>query len=156
MPSASSVHKYLVTLSPRRTKQTLVDDFANEYVKSEDLSSLLAAPSPTSTMPLIDWYHSSNVTALAGVDTSLNCRVHQLGNRTVSWILGESLHLLTVGRYTYTSDLRFEASHSPHSLDWSLTIRNPRVSDTGLYQCQVSTTPLIAMDVWLLVKGADT
>ena len=40
--------------------------------------------------------------------------------RTVSWIRQDSLHLLTVGRYTYTSDLRWEAAHSPHSLDWAL------------------------------------
>ena len=66
-------------------------------------------------------YHTANVTALAGETTSLNCRVHRLGNRfvskiyvfqhvscsrSVSWLKRDQIHLLTVGRYTYTSDLR--------------------------------------------------
>ena len=119
---------------------------------STDLSYLLA-PSPSSPGPYIDKYHSSNVTALAGVTTALNCRVHKLGNKTVSWIKQASLHLLTVGRYTYTPDLRFEASHTPHSLDWTLTIRDPHTSDSGLYQCQVSTTPHMSTTIWLEVKG---
>ena len=118
----------------------------------ETLSHLLT-PSIFSEGPVIDHYHSSNVTALAGVTTTLNCRVHLLGNKTVSWIRGENLHLLTVGRYTYTSDLRFEAHHVPHSLDWNLILRHPQPEDSGLYQCQVSSTPHLSTDIWLIVKG---
>ena len=125
-------------------------DYAEE--NHEALSHLLT-PSIFSEGPVIDHYHSSNVTALAGVTTTLNCRVHLLGNKTVSWIRGENLHLLTVGRYTYTSDLRFEAHHVPHSLDWNLILRNPQPGDSGLYQCQVSSTPHLATDIWLNVKG---
>ena len=131
-------------------------EYEYNYVeeKHETLSHLLT-PSTYSNGPLINQYHSSNVTALSGVSATLNCRVHQLGNKTVSWIRGDNLHLLTVGRYTYTSDLRFEAHHVPHSLDWSLIIRNPQTEDSGLYQCQVSSTPHLAKDIWLIVKGID-
>ena len=46
-----------------------------------------------------DVEHSPNVTTVRGVDTLLNCRVHQLTNMTVSWIKHGGVHLLAVGRY---------------------------------------------------------
>jgi hypothetical protein len=41
----------------------------------------------------------------------------------VSWVRHRDIHLLTVGRYTYTSDQRFESIHSPHTEEWTLRIR---------------------------------
>ena len=113
-------------------------------------------PLPPLSQPHIDPYHSSNMTALAGLSTRLNCRVYRLGNRTVSWLREEGLHLLTVGRYTYTSDLRYEASHLPHSADWSLTIKSVEPADSGQYLCQVSSTPIISHQVWLTVLKPST
>ena len=66
------------------------------------------------------------------------------------------LHLLTVGRYTYTSDLRFEALHAPHSLDWVLRLKNPQPADSGVYECQVSTTPHLQHNIHLTVNGKIT
>ncbi|MPC87133.1 hypothetical protein E2C01_081984 [Portunus trituberculatus] len=40
----------------------------------------------------------------------------------VSWIRHRDIHLLTVGRYTYTSDQRFRALHEDDSDDWILKI----------------------------------
>lgn len=56
----------------------------------------------------------------------------------VSWVRHRDIHLLTVGRYTYTSDQRFRAIHHPHSEDWILQIKYPQHRDTGIYECQVS------------------
>ena len=53
----------------------------------------------------------------------------------VSWIRYKDTSLLTVGRYTYTTDLRFEAFHSPHTDDWIVRLKNPRPSDSGMYLC---------------------
>jgi len=106
--------------------------------------------------PQIDRYHTANVTALAGETTSLNCRVHSLGNRSVSWLKRDKIHLLTVGRYTYTSDLRFEGKHIAGSLDWTLLLREATPLDSGEYECQVSTTPPIAVTVFLNVKDSKT
>ena len=64
----------------------------------QNLTALLFFPSS----------HSGNVTVVSGHLARLNCRVRNLGNRTVSWIRLQDLSLLTVGRYTYTSDLRFD------------------------------------------------
>ncbi|KAJ9585992.1 hypothetical protein L9F63_020356, partial [Diploptera punctata] len=69
----------------------------------------------------------------------------------VSWVRHRDIHLLTVGRYTYTSDQRFEAIHSPHTEDWTLRIRYPQRKDSGIYECQISTTPPIGHPVYLTV-----
>eukprot|EP00094_Tigriopus_californicus_P012890 TCALIF_12463-PA protein Name:"Protein of unknown function" AED:0.44 eAED:0.44 QI:0/0/0/0.25/1/1/4/0/184 len=99
-------------------------------------------PYPTpDTGPYFDLHRTVNVTALKGVTTHLVCRVKRLGNHTVSWIRIADTSLLTVGRYTYTTDLRFEAFHSPHTDDWIVRLKNPKPKDTGIYGCQISTTP---------------
>ncbi|KAE9543193.1 hypothetical protein AGLY_003104 [Aphis glycines] len=69
----------------------------------------------------------------------------------VSWIRHRDIHLLTAGRYTYTSDQRFEAIHEPHSENWSLRIKYPQKKDSGIYECQISTTPPIGHPVYLTV-----
>ncbi|KAJ8976081.1 hypothetical protein NQ317_002194 [Molorchus minor] len=61
--------------------------------------------------------------------------------RKVSWIRHRDLHLLTVGRFTYTSDQRFICIHNPMTEDWTLQIRYPQRRDSGVYECQVGTTP---------------
>ena len=60
---------------------------------------------------------------------------------------------MTVGRYTYTTDLRFEAFHSPHTEDWILQLRNPKRTDSGVYECQISTTPHLTHKIYLTVHG---
>lgn len=71
----------------------------------------------------------------------------------VSWVRHRDIHLLTVGRYTYTSDQRFAAVHSPHSDEWSLRIKYSQLKDSGIYECQISTTPPIGYPIYLSVKG---
>lgn len=71
----------------------------------------------------------------------------------VSWVRHRDIHLLTVGRYTYTSDQRFEAQHKPRSEEWALRIRSPQRRDSGQYECQISTTPPIGHAVFLNIVG---
>lgn len=101
--------------------------------------------------PYFDTTASKNVTALVGKTAYLNCRVRNLGNRTVSWVRHRDIHLLTVGRYTYTSDQRFQSIHSPQTEDWTLQVRYPQRRDSGMYECQVSTTPPIGHSMHLSV-----
>ncbi|XP_071532374.1 zwei Ig domain protein zig-8-like [Panulirus ornatus] len=49
---------------------------------------------------------------------------------------------MTVGRYTYTTDQRYQVIHSPGSKDWILKIKYAQVRDSGNYECQVSTKPV--------------
>ncbi|XP_070489888.1 zwei Ig domain protein zig-8-like isoform X2 [Chironomus tepperi] len=108
------------------------------------------SPTP-GTGPYFDTTISSNVTGLVGKTVHLVCKVKNLGNRTVSWVRHRDIHLLTVGRYTYTSDQRFEAMHSPHTEEWTLRIRYAQRKDSGIYECQISTTPPIGHFVYLTV-----
>ncbi|XP_070531481.1 zwei Ig domain protein zig-8-like isoform X3 [Cardiocondyla obscurior] len=107
------------------------------------------------TTPEIDPYFDttvpSNITGLAGETVQLACRVKNLGNRTISWVRHRDIHLLTVGTYTYTSDQRFEAMHKFHTEEWILRIRYPQRKDSGIYECQISTTPPIGHPVRLII-----
>ena len=65
-----------------------------------------------------------------------------------------------VGAFSVITNLhmeRFEALLSILTLhrDNTLTmmLRSAARADSGQYQCQVSTTPIITHDVWLTVKG---
>ncbi|XP_014249315.1 zwei Ig domain protein zig-8 [Cimex lectularius] len=107
-------------------------------------------PTP-GTGPTFDTSVPNNITGLVGKTAYLKCRVKNLGNKTVSWVRHRDIHLLTVGRYTYTSDQRFEAIHSPHTEDWTLRIKYPQRKDSGIYECQISTTPPVGHPVYLSV-----
>ncbi|XP_042243412.1 uncharacterized protein LOC121880321 [Homarus americanus] len=109
-----------------------------------DLSSGSTGGSPL-TMPLhpvFDEAAPRNVSSLTSNAAYLHCLVHNLGNKSVSWIRQRDLHILTVGRYTYTTDQRFEVIHSPGSQDWILKISYAQVRDSGNYECQLSTKPV--------------
>ncbi|XP_066988034.1 opioid-binding protein/cell adhesion molecule homolog isoform X1 [Macrobrachium rosenbergii] len=93
----------------------------------------------------------TNQTAHVGRQAELRCRVHSIGNRTVSWIRGRDLRILTVGRYTYTSDLRYEAIHQDGTNQWTLRIKSVQPRDEGNYQCQISTKPIKAFNTYLKV-----
>ncbi|KYQ59559.1 hypothetical protein ALC60_01544 [Trachymyrmex zeteki] len=125
--------------------------------KNSDTYNQNALEEATRSGPYFDKSASKNVTALLGKTTYLNCRVKNLGNKTmtlqVSWVRHRDVHLLTIGRYTYTNDQRFRAIHNAHSDDWTLQIKYPQHRDSGIYECQVSTTPHMSHLVHLNVIG---
>ncbi|KAF7407117.1 hypothetical protein HZH66_001654 [Vespula vulgaris] len=73
----------------------------------------------------------------------------------VSWVRHRDIHLLTIGQYTYTNDQRFRAIHKAQSEDWTLQIKYPQHRDSGIYECQVSTTPHMSHFVHLNVIGDE-
>ncbi|KAK8376921.1 hypothetical protein O3P69_010100 [Scylla paramamosain] len=106
--------------------------------------------------PFFDYQESSNITALLGKTAVLNCRVKNIGNKTVSWIRHRDVHLLAVGGFTYTSDDRFTARHAAASQDWLLMIHYLQERDAGLYECQISTTPPQSHLIHLSVVEPET
>ena len=73
----------------------------------------------------------------------------------VSWVRHRDLHILTIGRYTYVSDQRFQAYHLADTDDWTLQIRYTQPRDAGIYECQVSTEPKMSLIITLNVVGND-
>lgn len=104
--------------------------------------------------PSFDNTTERNVTAQLGKTAYLHCRIRQLGDRTVSWVRQRDLHILTVGRYTYTSDQRFTSLHMDDSEDWTLEIRFAQKRDAGVYECQISTEPKMSLSITLNVVVA--
>ncbi|XP_047489136.1 uncharacterized protein LOC125039340 [Penaeus chinensis] len=59
----------------------------------------------------------TNLTIISGQTAYLPCRVHMLGDRSVTWMRGRDLHILTVGLITYSADERFQVSPQSLSAD---------------------------------------
>nr|XP_045615402.1 hemicentin-1-like [Procambarus clarkii] len=85
----------------------------------------------------------TEVTTPEGIPANLTCGVRLLADRKVSWIRRKDLHVLTTGDFTYTTANKFRALHLPGSPYWTLQVDNPTVSDSGIYECQISTQPKI-------------
>ncbi|XP_042882701.1 zwei Ig domain protein zig-8-like [Penaeus japonicus] len=102
--------------------------------------------------PYFDASMSSLYTAYLGKTATLTCVVHAARtDKSVSWIRGRDLRILTVGGYTYTTDLRFEALHQQASSEWTLRIRSVQLRDRGSYECQIATKPIRTFNVFLKV-----
>ncbi|XP_013185270.2 zwei Ig domain protein zig-8-like [Amyelois transitella] len=151
----SLLHGYLFLIAGSGTHSPLEDttmDISSQQFRAEFLQEWHGSPDA----PYFDTAMFGNVTALVGHPVKLICRVKNLHNRTVSWVRDRDIHLLTVGRYTYTSDQRFEAEHRPRSEEWALNIRSPQRRDSGKYECQISTTPPIGHAVYLEIVEPET
>ncbi|XP_063588901.1 cell adhesion molecule 2-like [Penaeus indicus] len=121
-------------------------------LQSQVLGELLIPPPPLVTdQPYFDSSMKDNQTAHVGRQAELHCRVHSIGNRTVSWIRGRDLRILAVGRYTYTTDLRYEALHQAGTNQWTLRIKSVQPRDQGTYECQISTKPIKEFTTYLTV-----
>ncbi|XP_031364008.1 zwei Ig domain protein zig-8-like isoform X2 [Apis dorsata] len=92
-----------------------------------------------------------NVTTAVGQTAFLHCRVHQLGDKEVSWMRKRDMHILSAGILMYTSDLRFQVIHPDKSENWTLQIKSPQDRDSGVYECQVSTEPKMSLNYTLNV-----
>ncbi|XP_076044905.1 zwei Ig domain protein zig-8-like isoform X2 [Oratosquilla oratoria] len=101
--------------------------------------------------PVFEPNMTTNVSVLAAKTAVLSCVVHNLAENSVSWIRHRDLHIITVGHVTYTNDDRFESGHVDGSGDWKLRLKYAQPHDTGLYDCQVSTKPLVSFTVQLNV-----
>ena len=74
----------------------------------------------------------------------------------MTWIRQRDLRILAVGKYTYASDLRFEAMHQQGNTEWILRIRRLVATDRGLYECQINTKPIKSFTVELNIVGGFT
>ncbi|XP_053206430.1 uncharacterized protein LOC128390700 [Panonychus citri] len=106
--------------------------------------------------PSFDDNIKRNITIPQGGTAFLQCKINHLGDRTVSWVRQKDLQILTSGRDTYTSDARFRSINVANSNEWTLEIRDTRLSDSGIYECQISTDPKMSMSIYLSVIALKT
>ena len=83
----------------------------------------------------------------------MGCEVHNLSNKSVSWLRERDRHILTVDRETFISDRRFVALHTRSQISdmVTLSIHSVEMRDAGKYQCQVSAQNKISRSVELIV-----
>ncbi|XP_045128172.1 zwei Ig domain protein zig-8-like [Portunus trituberculatus] len=105
----------------------------------------------SATATYIDPVTPHRVYAYAGTTAFIPCVVNNLGQRSVSWVRHHDIHVLTVGRFTFTNDDRFEVHHDDGSNEWLLRLRSPSANDTGIYECQINTKPTITQLIRLEV-----
>ena len=114
--------------------------------------------------PRIDRVRSSdgNVSVLVGKQVILGCVINDLGNESVSWIRHDNSAFLAVNNFIFASSGRFKVFHevirrssrgygnvlgwrkASSVEEWRLSVNPVELDDSGLYECQVSTTPHIS------------
>ncbi|XP_022252664.1 zwei Ig domain protein zig-8-like isoform X2 [Limulus polyphemus] len=129
--------------------------YKTEQVDQERLrkidSSFTSTTAGDILQPTFDDEIPINVTTQLGKRVYLHCVVHNLGDKTVSWIRRNDFHVLSVGQVTYTAEKGFKMIHVKDSNDWILQIELVKPGDTGFYECQVNTHPMISYFVYLTV-----
>ncbi|XP_071543597.1 LOW QUALITY PROTEIN: uncharacterized protein [Panulirus ornatus] len=103
------------------------------------------------TGPRFDRSLPREVTVQAGKTAVLTCRVLDSSEKSVSWMRHEDLHILSVDQYKYSTDERLSVARQVERQEWTLTIQRVSVEDAGMYECQVSTKPVLSFIVNLQV-----
>ncbi|XP_045775406.1 hemicentin-2-like [Maniola jurtina] len=103
------------------------------------------------TGPYFDPSAPNNITAQLGTHAYLPCKVRQLSNKSVSWIRRRDAHILTVDRFTFIADERFQAFLVEATDTWTLQVKYVQARDAGVYECQVGTEPKMSHFVQLNV-----
>ncbi|XP_033749967.1 uncharacterized protein LOC117334444 isoform X3 [Pecten maximus] len=81
----------------------------------------------------------TNLTYVQGEMAVLKCAVENLGTKSVTWRKLPYITPILAGERRFAADLRYSANHVPYKDEWNLLIRNAQTSDSGIYECQVSS-----------------
>ncbi|CAL4153636.1 unnamed protein product, partial [Meganyctiphanes norvegica] len=113
----------------------------NPYVEETTLPNMIVdqgSPGKISaTEPYIDRATPVNVVAHVGSTAIMTCLVNNLGQRSVSWVRHRDIHVMTVGRLTFTNDDRFEAHNEEGSNEWLLALNAPGIHSVALMTCNL-------------------
>lgn len=89
--------------------------------------------------PYFDQEMVTNYTVQVGHSVKLSCIVRQIGSKTVSWVRKFDSAILSVDDMLVTFDDRISIDKVSYLSQWSLHIISAVPSDSGQYECQVST-----------------
>eukprot|EP00092_Neocalanus_flemingeri_P006184 GFUD01006656.1.p1 GENE.GFUD01006656.1~~GFUD01006656.1.p1 ORF type:complete len:314 (-),score=84.47 GFUD01006656.1:282-1223(-) len=85
----------------------------------------------------------------------LKCKVINLRNRMVSWLKTDPLQIISSGLYTFIKDPRYSSEYMEEENTWVLRITKVEYEDSGMFDCQVNTDPLMTYTVSLKVVKKD-
>jgi len=102
--------------------------------------------------PYFDQEMKTNFTVQVGHSVKLPCIVRQIGSKTVSWIRKSDSAILSVDDMLVTYTDRISIQKTEYLAEWGLSIKNATPSDSGEYECQVSSEPKLSKSVNLLVQ----
>lgn len=92
--------------------------------------------------PYIDRQASSgNQSVLVGKQIILTCVIRDRENKSVSWIRHSDSAILSVDTLLFTKSHRMKVFHPSGADEWILSINPVEISDAGMYECQVASTP---------------
>ncbi|GIY39773.1 uncharacterized protein CDAR_69971 [Caerostris darwini] len=113
-------------------------------------------PNEDTVRPYFDDDIQTNVSFQLTKTAYIHCTIHAVNDKVVSFVRQRDLHILTIGKYTYTTDQRFAAYHLNDTIVWTLEIRDTRRTDTGIYECQVSSDPKMSLPIQLNIIAGST
>jgi len=140
---------YLLSLLQGNTAGENSDQQVRVLLGNSGVEAQLDRPRAGIGQPYFDQDMSSNITAEIGRTAVIPCVVRQLGSKLVSWIRKRDSAILSAGDIVFTSETRIHAEELLHLNSWILTIRHADESDSGLYECQVSSSPKLSKIVHL-------
>ncbi|XP_068217805.1 inactive tyrosine-protein kinase 7-like [Palaemon carinicauda] len=111
------------------------------YHRSSPIRILRRIPTTPIPQPYFDPSSPTNISAQLGMHAFLPCTIRNLNNISISWIRSRDSHILTVDRYTFIADERFQAWHEEDTETWTLQVKYVQDRDAGRYECQISTEP---------------
>ncbi|XP_067665825.1 neurotrimin-like isoform X2 [Haliotis asinina] len=99
---------------------------------------------------------NTNVTVRQGAMAVLPCKIRNLGTKKVAWRRLNSDQFLTIGKITWIKQVNMMVEHESQPGDittWDLLIKNVKANDSGIYECQITSTKEYAYHVQLNVVG---
>ncbi|XP_040565927.1 lachesin isoform X2 [Lepeophtheirus salmonis] len=106
--------------------------------------------------PSFDEKSLKKISVPLGQNALLSCKIQDRLNYTLSWLRTSDLHILTVESYTFTSDERFRGIYQPGIREYLLQIKHVRKEDRGWYECQMSSKPILRLQLFLDVINDES
>lgn len=70
----------------------------------------------------IDDSGNTNLTVIQGENAYFVCIVRNLGNNSISFLRHKDVNLLSVGKYVYTQDPRYQIFHNANNDTWTMKV----------------------------------
>ncbi|XP_048734611.1 zwei Ig domain protein zig-8-like [Ostrea edulis] len=109
----------------------------------------------TDTPRFLDTGQGYNITVHRGQNAELACKVENIGPKQVAWVKKPNPFPISIDTELFVQDMKnIRIKHEKHSKSaqsWNLVIEHVQPSDSGIYECQVTSVVPLTFDVHLHV-----